>query len=186
MTPLELLGYVTDDLEQRLEGADAYQSLRTSGLLRLLIAERRDSLLPRVAAEFGVPLAFEVHATGAHLVLQAGNDDSWGLGMHGISPRPGQETKSLTLDDFLDVPVATGTGMASITVRTIVRTAAHAFGGVHFLEAGHLWETDNRQLADFLREHDDLGADHFMGVLVTQVGHVTLPTARQVLAAAAE
>lgn len=171
-----LFARVVDELEQRLAKADdEYQILRASGLLRFLLLDQRP-LLVTIAQSRGVPLQFAIRARGVTMrPIEAPGPTLMGFS---VAPWPGVRTEVVTLSDFLTRETVVTVG-ASFTVRAVIKVAAIAFGGVHYMDPHN---PDERALVDLVRSFgtDDLDV---LGGVLSDVGAVALATARPLVRA---
>jgi hypothetical protein len=124
------------DLEESAsaEPVDEYRMVRASGLLRLLIADN-PSLLDRVA--WGRRATFRVHCPDLNVSVGRSSDIGQALGSgmligRWVAARDGYTFRDLSRAEFLGHVVAFSSWTGELTVKTVIRIGATAFGGVHF------------------------------------------------------
>lgn len=119
-----------DDLQEKLDSKNTYQTLMVSGLLRKLLLDGGTSLLHRVNAIHRLKVRFLINEVQPPAVHEGVT--FWGA-MDGFDPetsRPGRTSKEVSLDQFLAVPVLFASG-ETFTVHDVVLHLAHVMGGVH-------------------------------------------------------
>ena len=146
------------DLEESAsaEPIDEYRMVRASGLLRLMLCDN-PSLLDSVKAKWARRTKFRVHSPEFTISVGSNKDISQGLvsGMfmgRWVAARDGHPHQDLSRGDFLQHVVATSSWTDELTVKTLIRVGATAFGGVHFDEPKN---PDERQVELVLRALDE-------------------------------
>ena len=179
MYPDRLLANVLRDLRGGLdEPEDEYQLLRTSGLLRLMLLDR-DPLLVSVARAYGYSLTFEVNGHQPIAVRASGAGGAVAA-YPGLSPREGGSVRRFTREEFLGHPVihASADGVTTtFSVKVVIRVAAIAFGGVHFMDPDR---PEDRELSQLARSFDP-SSGHHVAMALLGVGHVALAASADLL-----
>lgn len=126
-----------DDIIGKLKRGRRYDIIRASGLLRHLFIDG-EALNDAANKRFRIKLSFhnsivnsEEHAeivSQAMAVLKKHDSIAW------IAPNAGMHDRSrprITTKQFLKTPVTYHSGIPSLTVRDIIDTIAHVYGGIH-------------------------------------------------------
>jgi hypothetical protein len=125
----QLLLLTIQDLNQKLASNNAYDLLRSSGLLRQLLLDP-DRLAIKVNQKYKIKLEFEITSFSppppdSSLLFWSIHD-----GLDPKTSRPGSPPIRANLERFLGTVVVRASG-TDYTIRQLVIYVAHVMGGVH-------------------------------------------------------
>jgi hypothetical protein len=151
----DLLGHVLQDLEASCtEPVDEYRMIRASGLLRLLMADN-PNLLDQVP--WARRATFRVHSPPFDVGVTETGDIARGLnsGMfigRWIAARDNHPSRDLSRTAFLRHVAASSSWTGELSVKTVIRVGATAFGGIHFDQPD---DDQERKVEQVLRALDE-------------------------------
>lgn len=157
----KLLMYILQDLEEKIFDTRPYNLIKSSGLIRQLIAENKpgssrpgDSLGLQIADRISVPLFFQVgdrtrslpggRVTRPDPITRVTNNNMITQKLY-INNYPAVAQKILGIDDFLNTPIAYWRS-SQLTVYDFIKTIAESSGGIHKGEPKSMIAEKNRVL----------------------------------------
>jgi hypothetical protein len=153
------------DLSSRLNNGTDYDLLRASALIRQMFFDAGTPLAFAINRHYRIALQFSVLAD----LLALDDEMTPDIEIAALVAYPPEEAEMLSLDQFL-ARIAIRHGEVKCTVKDIVATVAHVFGGVHL---GSAREVEERVLKD-LRDVMLVARQSMVLRVVHDIGQVSI------------